>query len=862
MILGSVHFPLSRRSIGAVDSPWNWNMMRSGTFIIRFFIAVGARVVALIIAVAALIAVGVPKSGYCAGLTELRVAPTRIQLHRPEETEQILSIERDANGVSRDVTREVTIVGNPSDVLTIDSHGRVSATRDGTGELQITLGGDFATIPFQVTGFANPPPVSFRRDVLPILSKAGCNSGGCHGKAEGQNGFKLSVFGYDPVADHQAIVLAGRGRRVFPGAPDQSLFLLKSTAISPHGGGQKVERGSTWYRLLRRWIAEGADDDSQGDSGIPTAPATLVVEPSELTLPPRGVHQMRVTLVLGNGEQRNVTGEADYQSNSDVIAGVDSNGVVLANDVPGEAAILVRYLGNVAVCRVTRPRDDSEFVRPIETNFVDTLVWNKLARLQIPASPPADEATFLRRVYLDTIGTLPTSDEVRRYLAACSNEASPAERSKLRSKLIAELLERPEYADFWAQRWADLLQADKDTVAPQGVIALTRWVRSQIADNVPYDHFVRSILTAQGFTHGDSAAAFFQVQSDAEKSARAVSQLFLGVRIECAQCHHHPFEKWDQQDYFAWAGLFSGIERRAVGGSGGVKIVTVAGANLKHPRTGLDVLPANLGMSSVSQNQASDRRATMATWVTSPDNPYFTRLIANRIWAHYFGRGLVEPVDDLRTTNPASNEPLLDALAAHLISLRYDIKAFTRTLLESNVYQLSSQSLPANQLDDQNYSRSAWRPLPAEVLLDAVSQVTGIPEEFNGWPTGYRAIQVWDNKLPSDFLAVFGRPTRQSVCSCERGSEPSMAQALHLMNGERTAEKLRHRHGTARQLAESERTPADIISELYLSMLSRYPNAAELEWMQRAFTESSSRVEAVEDIMWSLVNSKDFIFNH
>jgi hypothetical protein len=440
---------------------------------------------------------------------------------------------------------------------------------------------------------------------------------------------------------------------------------------------------------------------------------------------------------------------------------------------------------------------------------------------------------------------------------------------------VARLLERPEYADFWAQRWADILQADKDTITPQGVVSLTRWVRSQLARNTPYDEFVRSIVTAQGSTLGETPAAFFQVQSDAEKSARAVSQLFLGIRIECAQCHHHPFERWDQRDYFSLAGFFTGLDRRA-GPGGSAKIAVVAATDLKHPRTGELLPPAPLGAAPITISSDSDRRRALADWITSADNPYFSRMIANRIWAHYMGRGLVEPLDDQRATNPATNEPLLDELARYLVAQRFDLKALTRLILDSNAYQLSAQSNATNERDEQNYSHAAWKPLAAEVLLDAVSQATGVAEEFNGWPRGYRAIQVWDNKLPSDFLAVFGRPARQSVCACERGTEPSIAQALHLMNSNGTIQKISDPHGriagwmrehaaglsSQTNGAAAEELEQQYLEEVYLATLSRFPSPTEREWMRQSFRESSSFREAAEDILWTLLNSREFVFNH
>jgi hypothetical protein len=459
---------------------------------------------------------------------------------------------------------------------------------------------------------------------------------------------------------------------------------------------------------------------------------------------------------------------------------------------------------------------------------------------------------FLRRVFLDTIGTLPTSSEVRSFLT--DNDPDK------RRKLIDALLERPEYADYWAQRWADLLQADKDIITPQGTVAMTRWIHQQITANTPWDRLVYEVLTAQGSTVGNSPAGFFQVQADPEKSARAVSQLFLGVRIECAQCHHHPFERWDQKDYFALAGFFTGVDRKSLPG-GALKIVDKPGEDLKHPRTSEPVPTAGLGAAPAMFPDPKDRRRVLAQWLTAKENSLFVRSIVNRLVGHYWGRGLVEPVDDLRATNPASNEPLMQALADHLIEVSFDLKAFTRTLLNSRVYQLDSTVTDSNRLDDQNYSRAAIKPMPAEVLLDAMSQATGIPERFNGWPEGYRAIQVWDNKLPSLFLETFGRPVRQSVCACERGVEPSMAQALHLMNSETTTVKIEDRRGRAASLAASDLPPSAIIEELYLASVSRFPTAQEQELMQRSLTETDDRRKAVEDVLWTLLNTREFVFN-
>jgi hypothetical protein len=471
--------------------------------------------------------------------------------------------------------------------------------------------------------------------------------------------------------------------------------------------------------------------------------------------------------------------------------------------------------------------------------------------LGIPPSEPIDDATFLRRVYLDVIGTLPTADEARKFLA----DAAPDKRVKV----VDALLERPEYVDYWSMKWSDLLKADKLKITPQGTVGLTRWLRKQFAANRPYDEMAREILTAQGPIQSESPAAFFKSLDTPEVTSRAVSQLFLGVRIECAQCHHHPSERWSQDDYAGLAGFFSGVSLKKLP-DGTESVVARGGADQKHPRTGVPVPARALGAETASFVNVVDRRQTLADWMTAPDNAFFARAIANRMWAHYFGRGLVEPIDDMRATNPATNEPLLDALEAQLKLQKYDIKAFTRTLLASRAYQLGAAT-DANRDDRQHFSHARPKAVPAEVLLDAISQTTGVPEKFNGWPEGVRSIQVWDNRMPSYFFRIFGRPVRATVCECERSNEPSISQALHLLNSPEVNARISHRHGTARKLADTDRTNDQVIDEIYLGTLSRFPTEEERQLLRPAFENAGHRRTAVEDILWSVLNTKEFLYN-
>jgi hypothetical protein len=779
---------------------------------------------------------------------EITVRPEQIVLSGPESSQQVLVTQ--TRGEQRsDVTRTATyaVIGPP--LVRIDSQGLVQPLAEGTTVLAVSVGDAKVSVPVTVAGLANPPAVSFEHDVLPVLTKSRCNSGGCHGKAEGQNGFKLSLFGFDADADYAAILKEGRGRRVALAAPTQSLLLRKGTAELPHGGGQKIELASPQYERLRRWIASGAPREVPGDRPV----VGIEVEPAQLIMAPEQTQQLRVTAIDSGGGRRCATVETEFISNAEHIVEASPRGLLTSSDVPGEAAILVRYLGHVAVCRVAVPRSGQQIARPPEHNFVDKHVWDKLQRLGIAPSELADDATFLRRAYLDTLGTLPTAAEARAFLTDTAADK--------RARLVDALLERPEYADYWTMKWSDILRADKTKISHQGTVGLTRWLHRQFRENRPFDAMARDLLTAQGPVQSESPAAFFKAVNEPAVASRAVSQLFLGVRIECAQCHHHPSERWSQDDYAALAGFFTGVKIKRLP-DGTEAVVSRGGTDVPHPRTGTPVAARPLGATASELAAAGDRREVFAQWMTQPDNPYFARTLSNRLWAHYFGRGLVEPIDDLRATNPPTNEPLLDALAAHLREVKYDLKAFTRTLLNSRAYQLSGEANESNR-DDRQYFSHAWpKAMPAEVLLDALCQATGVPEKFNGWPLGTRSIAVWDNRMPSYFFRIFGRPVRATVCECERSNDPSISQALHLLNSPEINEKITARSGMAQRLADSEATPEAIITEIYLGTVSRFPRGEELSLLKQAFQASDlTRHQATEDVLWSVLNSKEFLYN-
>ena len=781
-----------------------------------------------------------------AGFTEMYVCPEQVTLDRPESTQQLL-VSRQETDHRLDRTRDVEYRVREPGIATVDERGTVSPLRDGETEIEIRDNGETFVVPVTVSGLAQPSAISFEHEIIPILTKARCNSGGCHGKAEGKNGFKLSVFGFDPRADYEAIVLEGRSRRLFPPVAERSLILQKATAETPHGGGRKIDKGSLRYRYLLRWISAGARFE-----GAASAVTGIEVTPRDAILVSDERQQLQVTATAADGRRYCVTADAEYESNASLIAQTDDSGLIQTGDTPGEATVLVRYMGQVDVCRVTSPRRNVRFSRPPEVNFIDHLVWNKLQRLGIKPSHGCDDATFLRRVFLDTCGTLPTGAKTRQFLE-CSDPDK-------RSGLIDELLTSDAYADYWAMRWCDVLRVDRDVVKPQGAVGISRWLRRQFLENRPYDEFVRDIMTAQGDTFAESPTSVFAVLGTPEDLSSSFSQLFLGVRIQCAECHHHPFEKWGQDDYFGLAGFFTGVKKKTLP-NGNQAVLSTGGADLTHPRTGETVAARALGAAAANFDGVTDRRRVLADWTVSRGNLFFARAIANRLWAHYFGRGLVEPVDDLRATNPATNEPLLQKLAEHLKEIDFDLKQFTRTLLSSRVYQLTSMSNQSNAADEQNFSHARARPLPAEVLLDAISQATDAPEKFPGLPLGYRAVQVWDNLMPSYFFRIFGRPVRASVCECERSNEPSIAQALHLMNSPDIGDKIRSSSARAAQLADTTLASREIITELCLATLSRFPTTKEQMILEKRFAESDRRA-AAEDTLWILLNSKEFMYNH
>jgi hypothetical protein len=706
---------------------------------------------------------------------------------------------------------------------------------------------------------------TFERHVEPILTRFGCNAGACHGKARGQNGFALSLLGFDPDFDYNAIVTEARGRRLFANDPDFSLLLRKAAGEVPHGGGKKLAKGSPEYQLLRDWI----------DAGTPRTPknaptlAKITVSPSEKLLKFNESIPLAVTAHFSDGSKEDVTKLAAYQSNDAGYAAVDANGVVKAGPIAGEAAITARFMDKFAVCNMLIPRpgaiDPKLYERLPKKNFIDGLVWSKLKQLGLTPSHSASDATFHRRAYLDIIGRLPTPEETRAFL-----------KNPDREKLVDHLLDRPEYADFWANKWADLLRPNPYHVGIKATFNFDAWIRDAFRKNKPYDQFVREIITASGSTFKDGNTVFYRNRREPEELTTMVSQLFLGVRLECAKCHQHPSEKWGQSDFYGFAAFFGRIGRKGTGISapisGSEEIVYTSdgpstggrrrgGGPVKHPLTGEAMAPTPLLSEPLELTAEDDPREKLAEWVTSKDNPFFAKVIVNRVWAELMARGLVDPVDDLRDTNPPSNPALLDALAKDFRENGHDLKKLIRRIATSHVYGLSSLPNDTNVGDTRNYSRHYRQRLRAEVLLDAVTDVTGVAEKFDAMPAGARAMEAWTVRGESKFLDTFGRPDPNQDPPCERTTDTTVVQALHLMNAPNLSRKITADDGRAAKLGAGKQTPTEIVEELYLLAYCRLPTEAEkAACVARFEKQGAKKREVVEDLLWGLLNTPEFVF--
>ncbi len=692
-------------------------------------------------------------------------------------------------------------------------------------------------------------PVDFTRDVIPVLTKAGCNAGACHGSFQGRGGFALSLLGFDPAADYAAIVTASRGRRVRPASPERSLLLAKGTGAVPHGGGKRLRADSVGYRLVRDYLRQGAVPPSATPAII-----ALDVQPRQLTLHAGQKASLRVSARWSDGVERDVTAWALFDSRDATLAPVTADGIVTAHRA-GQSAVGVRFLGRVASVAVAVPFASPTPFTFTSVNFIDELIAAEWRRLGAAPAPLTGDGEFQRRVSLDLTGTLPTPEEARRFLAATDPDK--------RRRLIDELLERPEYTDYWSLKWGDLLRVHRRYVGDKGLGSFGGWLRQAVRANQPVDQMVRTLLTAQGNLFVNGPVAYYFVDQKPEELAETTAQLFLGVRLQCARCHHHPFEAWSQDDYYGLAAFFTRLEVRDNGDKGrfgGMQILRP----VAQPTRTLPVAasPRLFGTTPAAVATAGDVRRVLADWITDPKNPYFARNLANRYWAYVMGRGLVEPIDDLRTTNPASHPALLDALAQELVEHRFDAKHLLRLICNSRVYQLQAEVAPERDRDGALFIHRTPRRLPAEVLLDAINHVTGSGEKFDGTPAGTRAIALPDPAVVSAFLETFGRPQRNNPCECARDSSPDLLQALHLINNTALHGKIASGEGRLRKLVAQKQADRQIADELYLAAYCRLPTSEEWTTIQEALAATPVRTEAWEDLLWALLNSPEFSFQH
>jgi hypothetical protein len=791
-------------------------------------------------------------------IKKIEVFPKSVTLETKEDFHKIIVIAYFDDAATRDITRQAKLaLGDPSLVTLKET--TISPVKDGSTELKVTYRGLTNTIPIVVKNATAERPVSFQLDVMPVLTSAGCNTGSCHGAASGKDGFHLSLYGFDPHGDHFRITNELPGRRINFAVPEESLMVTKAVGDVPHTGGKLFLKGSAAHKILVEWIRNGAviDDDDK----IPH-PTSITLEPPQLVLKGEDIQiPFTVRAAYSDGTDRDVTTLSSFTSSNDNSAAIDKHKRIAISKKRGEAFLLARFHTFTEGSQGIVIPETTKYVRPeiAPANYIDTAVLEKLNKLRIVPAELCSDTDFLRRVYLDVIGKLPTTEERAAFLA----DANP----KKREALVDQLISRKEFAEMWTMKWAELLQIRTFNDGPKQVsykaaLNYYNWLRDKIAANTPFNEIMRDLLGSQGGTFSEPATNFFQIEQDVLKLTENVAQVFMGTRIQCAQCHNHPFDRWTMEDYYGFASFFAQVKRKNAEDPR-ERIVFDADGEVPHLLTKKPVPPKFLGGPSPDlKNQT--RRQALAGWLTAADNPWFARNVANITWSHFFGIGIVNPVDDMRITNPASNPELLDALSKHFVEYNFDLRKLVRDICTSRTYQMSSQTNETNATDDRNFSHSLIRRIRAEVLLDAISQVTNTPNKFKGLPLGAHATQIADGNTSNYFLTTFGRASRATVCSCEVKLEPNLSQALHLLNGDNTHNRI-NQGKLIPPMLTAKKSHQEIIEQLYLTTLCRPPTEGEtknlLEALKTAKEEKDAR-EILNDIFWAILNSKEFIFNH
>jgi hypothetical protein len=783
-------------------------------------------------------------------LTALHVFPADVNLSTARDVQSIVVQAEYSNGITRDVTDKVAWKLDREDVVSRDGN-RLAPRGDGSAKLTVTFEALSVDVSINVTQATTDRPVSFKLDVMPVFMKVGCNSGSCHGAARGKDGFRLSLFGFDPDGDYHRLTREQPERRLDLSIPSECLLIEKSTGQVPHTGGSPTKKGDPYYETLMRWLESGAPADT---GTVPTVDS-IELYPQGALLDGEGeTQQLTVRAKYSDGTDRDVTSLAVFLSSNDNSATVSPEGKVTAAN-RGEAFIMARFATHtVGVPCIVLPKGlQFEWQELPANNYIDELVYEKLRRLRIQPSETCSDEIYIRRVSLDVCGVLPTAEETQQFVA----DSDPAKREKLVDKLLA----RKEFVELWVMKWSELLQVRSTIyVSYKATLLYYTWLQEQIAGNVPIDEMVRKLLGAQGGTFSNPATNYFQAEQDRLKTAENVAQVFMGMRIQCAQCHNHPFDRWTMDDYYSFAAFFAQIGRKAGADPREMIVFNAGGGEVNHLVGGRAMPPKYLG-GAVPDVAGKDRRAVLAEWLASPENPFFAKNLANIVWAHFFGRGIVHEVDDVRVSNPPVNGPLLDALAQKFTEYKYDFKRLVRDICTSRTYQLSTHMNETNAEDERNFSHATLRRIRAEILLDVISQATETKDKFAGLPLGARAVQIADGNTATYFLTTFGRASRETVCSCEVKMEPNLGQALHLMNGENVHEKIKQ-GGVVAKLLEAKKTPPQVVDELYLRCLSRKPTDQEAAAINEQLAGVAEPRAVLEDVFWALLNSREFVFNH
>ncbi len=779
----------------------------------------------------------------------LTIFPTDIQLKTAQDFQNVIAVARRGDGVTLDVTEQVAwVLENPQTVKIEGS--RLAPLADGTTKLRATWRQLSAQATVAVTEASVSREVSFHLDVMPVLTRAGCNTGSCHGAARGKDGFRLSLFGFDPVGDYQRITREIGIRRINLALPEQSLFYLKAIGAVPHSGGKRIEPDSTYAATLLTWLQR----EAKLDSTAPPNCTKVELFPPQVVLEGEGATQRLVAVAhYSDGSTRDVSALAAFTTNNDRSAAVSSQGDITAG-VRGEAFVMARFdTHTVGTQALALPSQLNYSAPPASGNYIDTLVAEKLNKLRILPSELCTDEEFLRRVTIDIIGKLPTEEEYFAFIA----DNTPDKRSQL----IDRLLERKEFSEIWAMKWAQLLLVKSDNqVSYKAAFQYASWLTNQLAQEKPIDQIVREMVASNGGVFEQPATNFYQVERDTLKTAENVAQVFMGIRTQCAQCHNHPFDRWTMNDYYGFASFFSQIGRKTGEDYREVIVYDRQGGEVAHPVSKKPVPPTFLGGTS-PETKGKDRREVLADWITSPENPFFATSIANRVWAHFTGVGIVEPVDDIRVSNPASNPELFAEMGRKLTDYKFDLKQLVRDICNSETYQRSTQPNETNKLDTRNYAFARVRRIPAEMLLDCISQATATQEKFRGLPQGARAVQIADGSTSNYFLTTFGRSPRTTVCECEASTDPSLSQALHLLNGNASQGKIQQGKLINTWLDSGLSTP-QVIENIYVRALARKPTQLESDNLTKMVLESGVNKAALEDVFWAVLNSREFMFNH